>query len=436
MAKQTDLTLRNAMIYSVFVRNHTPEGTFHALEADLKRIADLGTDIVWLLPIHPIGYVNRKGTLGCPYAIQDYRATNPEYGTLADFKHLVDKIHALGMKCMIDVVYNHTSPDSWLATHHPEWFHRDEEGRPISRTPEWSDTVDLDYGQQELWKYQIETLIQWASLVDGFRCDVASLVPLEFWLEARKAVESVRPGCIWLAESVHPGFIMEKRAQGFMALSDSEVFQAFDISYDYDVKDGFDRYIEGQWPLQRYVELLCWQQTTYPDNYIKLRFLENHDTKRAAALLQKGPALLNWTALMYLLQGTALVYAGQEVAATHCPSLFERDPISWKTETDLHELLVQLNHIKKMDILARGFCHLEVQPPEAVVVRYSYGRKILCGVFSLNGSPCEVTLNLPNGQYAGLLGAASVEISDGKVRCNGVPMVWMVEKNEPEEKQE
>ena len=124
MALTTNKAYRNQVIYSVFVRNHTPEGTFEALRKDLPRIKELGADIVWLLPIHPIGKAERKGCLGSPYAIQDYRGINPEYGSLDDFKRLVDDIHGLGMRCIIDVVYNHTSPDSWLAEHHPEWFYR------------------------------------------------------------------------------------------------------------------------------------------------------------------------------------------------------------------------------------------------------------------------------------------------------------------------
>ena len=175
MAQQTDTQLRGKLMYSVFVRNHTPEGTFQALERDLDRIAALGTDIIWLLPIHPIGEVSRKGTLGSPYAIRDYRGVNPEYGTLGDLMHLVAQIHERGMKCIIDVVYNHTSPDSVLAAGHPEFFLRDELGRPTRRVAEWSDIVDLDYRNLDLWKYQIETLKIWAEIVDGFRCDVAKL---------------------------------------------------------------------------------------------------------------------------------------------------------------------------------------------------------------------------------------------------------------------
>jgi len=187
MALQTDKHYRNQVMYSVFVRNHSKEGTFTGVRRDLDRIQSLGVDIIWLMPIHPLGEVARKGTLGSPYAIRDYRAVNPEYGTLEDFVALVEDIHSRGMKCIIDVVYNHTSPDSRLAQEHPEWFYHKPDGAFGNRIGDWTDIIDLDYSHRELWVYQIETLKQWARIVDGFRCDVAPLIPLEFWLEALEA---------------------------------------------------------------------------------------------------------------------------------------------------------------------------------------------------------------------------------------------------------
>ena len=136
MAKNTDIALRSQIIYSVYVRNHTPEGTFRAVIPDLDRIRALGTDIVWLLPIHPIGEKGKKGSLGCPYANRDYGAVNPEYGSLGDFRALVDAIHARGMKCIIDVVYNHTSPDAIYVAEHPEFYYRKPNGSFGNKTAE------------------------------------------------------------------------------------------------------------------------------------------------------------------------------------------------------------------------------------------------------------------------------------------------------------
>ncbi|MFR6086942.1 MAG: alpha-amylase family glycosyl hydrolase [Oscillospiraceae bacterium] len=203
MARQTNTRLREKVIYSVFVRNHTKEGTFQALEGDLDRLAALGTDIIWLMPIHPIGGGTARGRWR-PHAIRDFRASirsTARWGLHASG----GEIHKRGMKCIIDVVYNHTSPDSILATGHPEFFLRDEAGNPTRKVADWSDVVDLDYSNRELWKYQIETLKIWAEIVDGFRCDVASAVPLAFWREAREQVERVRPAASgWPRASMPP----------------------------------------------------------------------------------------------------------------------------------------------------------------------------------------------------------------------------------------
>ena len=229
MAQQTDITLRQKVMYSLFVRNHTPEGTFRALEGDLDRIKALGTDIIWFMPIQPVGVLERKGKDGSPYAIRDYRKTDPAMGTMEEFRHLTDEIHRRGMQCILDVVYNHTSPDSWLMEHHPEFFKRDAQGNTVTLVPDWSDIADLDYGVKELWRYQIDTLKMWAEMVDGFRCDVAPRVPVQFWRQAREEVETVRPGAIWLAESTEKHFVKFIRYQKGYCASDSQLYEAFDM---------------------------------------------------------------------------------------------------------------------------------------------------------------------------------------------------------------
>ena len=286
MAANTDPRLQNQVIYSIYVRNHTSEGTFRAVIPDLDRIRALGTDIIWLMPIHPIGVEGKKGTLGCPYANRDYRAVNPAYGTMEDFEALVREIHAHGMKCMIDVVYNHTSPDSVLYREHPEYFYRGPDGKPGNKLGDWADVIDLDYSNRGLWQYLTDTLVMWAKLVDGFRCDVASFVPVEFWLQARAAVAAVNPDCVWLAETVHRSYGCLARRHGVYSASDGEVFRAFDLEYEYDVREVFDQYLRGEVPLSRYLDALSFQEACYPANYNKLRFLENHDQPRIASFVR------------------------------------------------------------------------------------------------------------------------------------------------------
>lgn len=423
MAKNTTKAYRNQIMYSVFVRNHSAEGTFEGVRRDLDRIKCLGVDVIWLLPIHPIGEVSRKGTLGSPYAIRDYRAVNQEYGTLEDFQRLVDGIHQRGMKCVIDVVYNHTSPDSWLAEHHPDWFYRRADGGLGNRIGDWYDVIDLDYNHPDLWDYQIETLRQWAAIVDGFRCDVAPLVPLDFWLRAREEVERVRPGCLWLAESVEPRFIVETRAHGMPSLSDSEIFQAFDISYEYDIFDWFRDYHAGKIPLSRYVEAVNQQESIYPDNFVKLRYLENHDNPRAGFVIPDETALRNWTAFLYFQKGMTLLYAGQEVCAEHHPSLFDRDTVEWNTGKDLSAYLRRLGEIKKLPQFADSWYEVRSLPHEVICAVHRSGGLQLVGVFSLRGECSLVTVDVPDGQYSNLIDGSKVEVYTGKLSSKGDPII-------------
>ena len=338
MADTTPSWLSTAVLYEVFVRNHGPEGGFNAVRQDLDRIRALGTDILWLMPIHPIGEKNRNGTVGSPYAIRDYAAINPELGNEASFRALVDAAHGLGMRVILDVVFNHTSPDSRLAVEHPEWFLRNAAGCPIPKFPEWADIVDLRYASPEgtrfeaLWDLQIETLGRWIDLgVDGFRCDVASVVPPEFWAMARERLDR-RAGpertVVWLAETVHKHFLKYMRDRGFPAWSDPEVLQVFDLSYDHDGAEYLDAYFSGKKPLAAYLDHLLVQETMNPAKSLKLRFVENHDLPRAADKIRGGDRLRCWTAFQALLPGAFLVYAGQEFRATHRPDLFHRDPIA------------------------------------------------------------------------------------------------------------
>ena len=420
--RRTERTWRNQVIYSIFVRNHTTEGTFEGVRRDLPRIRGLGVDVIWLLPIHPIGEKARKGVLGSPYAIRDYRAVNPEYGTLDDFRRMVDEAHRLGMRCVIDVVYNHTSPDSVLAAEHPEWFYHKEDGSFGNRVGDWSDIIDLDYTDRGLWAYQIETLKYWASMVDGFRCDVAPLVPLGFWREARAAVESVRPGCLWLAETVDPDFISALRAEGFGCLSDCQTYEAFDICYDYDIYPVFRDYLDGAVPLARYAEAVNRQEVTYPANYSKLRFLENHDQARAAFLVPDGPSLLNWTAFSFFQKGTGFIYAGQEAGCAHLPNLFYKDPVDW-TGPDRSEQFRRLCALKKHPLMADSAYTVQALPGDVLYAVHRKGGRRLAGVFSVRGGKALVRVDVPDGWYENLFDGGRVEVKDARVSCRGVPVI-------------
>ena len=420
MARQTNTRLREKVIYSVFVRNHTKEGTFQALEGDLDRLAALGTDIIWLMPIHPIGEAGRKGTLGSPYAIRDFRGINPEYGTLGDFMHLVGEIHKRGMKCIIDVVYNHTSPDSILATGHPEFFLRDEAGNPIRKVADWSDVVDLDYSNRELWKYQIETLKIWAEIVDGFRCDVASSVPLDFWARARQEVETVRPGCIWLAESVHGAHVLGLRRQGAYCATDTELYRAFDMTYDYDIWPWFEGCLTGRNTLQQYIDMLNYQELTYPSGFIKMRCGENHDTPRLAHWVQDERRLRHWLAFLYFCRGSMLLYGGTEFAPQHQVGLFDAEDNFGDKRSDLSDFLRRCKAMK-LELPLEGAVWYEVSGG-AVIGHYKSPAGERTGVFDLSGCGGRVSVALADGVYKNQLGG-DLTVTDGQVDISGEPMV-------------
>ena len=425
MAQNTDPRLQLQVVYSIYVRAHTPEGTFRGVIPDLDRIRALGTDIIWFLPIHPIGVEGKKGSLGCPYANRDYRDVNPAYGTMEDFKALVDQIHARGMKVMIDVVYNHTSPDAVLFREHPEFYYRDANGKPGNKFGDWADVIDLDYRVSALWDYQIESLRFWAGIVDGFRCDVASLVPLDFWRAARAAVAEVNPDCIWLAETVHRSFAALARRLGFNAMRDTEAYEAFDLEYDYDIREVSDKVLRKAAPLSQWIDLLEYQEAVFPANYNKLRCLENHDNPRIASVIRDGEALVNYTALLYFLKGTTLLYAGQEWADEHLPSLFEQEPINRDTGKDLSPLLRRLGEIKKSCFAPEDAFWGQADDEQRIAVLRRGG---CAGVFSLDAAPgavkLEGRLEIPDGVYENLLGGEPVPVRGGELLCSGRPAIF------------
>lgn len=423
MAKNTEISLRNKVIYSIYVRNHTNDGTFNAVAEDLDRIKSLGTDIIWFMPIHPIGVKNKKGSLGCPYANKDYRTTNPEYGTMDDFKSLVEKIHAKGMKCIIDVVYNHTSPDSNLSVEHPEFFYRKSDGNFGNKVGDWSDIIDLDYSNKELWQYQIDSLVMWAKIVDGFRCDVASFVPVEFWKQAREAVAKVNPDCIWLAESVHSSFNVFSRKSGIYTASDYELFDAFDMEYDYDIREVFDKYLKGETTLSNYMDMFNYQEAIYPQNYDKMRCLENHDQPRICHYVKNRSDLENYTAFLYFLKGSTLIYAGQEFGCDETPSLFDKDVFPRNTGIDLSNLFAKLDTIKKTVLDDDDYFKADADDENDIAILERDNKSKKVGIFSLKSKSADVKVDLPDGDYKNEISGETVTVSNGKIHCNGKAII-------------
>jgi len=438
MAINTSKLLRNKIIYSVYVRNHGKNGKFKDILEDLPRIKKLGVDIIWFMPIHPIGQVNKKG-IGCPYSIQDYTKVNPEYGSIEEFKELVDAIHDMGMQAMIDVVYNHTSHDAVYVKEHPEYyFTRD--GKFANKVADWSDVIDLDYNQAGLWDEQIKALQQWVKLgVDGFRCDVAPMVPMEFWKKARRKVEEINPNVIFLAETVHPSFVEYVRSNGYYMASDSETYEAFDICYDYDTHGDLLNYFRGKETLEKVLEKKRQQEMIYPENYVKLRFLENHDNPRAARLIPDETMLRMWTAFLYFEKGATLIYAGQEAKDKHTPSLFAVDPVDWSgLDDEFVNFMIRLGRIKKRKIFSMGVYKIHPMPADQVIyASYVLDNELVLGIFNV-GLKCgeidisvdnpvfEMINHIPDGDYVNLVNDKPVELKNRRMMLGQEPVILSI----------
>ena len=308
----------NSIIYQIFPRNHSKEGTFKKIEEDLPRISSLGVEIIYLMPIHEIGLKERKGTYGSPYAIKDYFSISKDLGTLEDFKSLVSSIHNKGMKIILDMVFNHTSPDNNLINDHEEYYYH-KDGKICNKVPKWTDIVDLDTLKDETQNYLIKVLKYWISNgVDGFRFDVASFIPIQFFIRARKELGN---DIIFIGESIsdHDKF----RQKGFLVNDDNEMYPTFNSLYNYNYFFKLMDYIKGKGKIDEVIDEL-----NKDKNNLRLICLENHDNERIAYLLDEK-RLKNFLDFISFIKGQIFIYAGQEYGNKHKPELFEKDPIDF-----------------------------------------------------------------------------------------------------------
>lgn len=325
---------RNATIYEVNVRQYTTQGTFNAFAENLPKLKSMGIDILWFMPIHPIGVKNRKGTLGSYYSVKDYKAVNPEFGTLDDFKSTVEKAHQLGMYVIIDWVANHTSWDNvWTGTH-PDFFNKDENGNFISPF-DWTDVIDLNFDNKELWNYMADAMKFWVEEcnIDGFRCDVAAMVPLEFWKFVKPQLEAIKP-VFMLAEAHEP-----------------ELHEVFDMTYNWQLKDLFVGIAEGRKNGDDLHKYFSDEKITYPDDAYRMVFTTNHDENswHGTDIERYNEFAESFAVITGLVNDMPLVYSGMEGGLDKRLLFFEKDPIIWKESRyrDIYSKLFDLKHNNK-----------------------------------------------------------------------------------------
>lgn len=385
-ARESPDWLRDAVIYEVFPRAFSPSGDFAGITAQLDRLKDLGVTVLWLMPIHPVGKLNAKGTLGSPYAVRDYDAIDPSFGSPDDFKRLVDAAHQRGMKVFIDIVANHTAWDSVLMAKHPEWYQRDASGRIVPPNADWVDVAQLDYSKPELRKYMSEMLVRWLRdyELDGFRCDYAGGVPRDFWESVRPEWDRVRPGLAFLAEADDPSLLE----------------RAFDIDYAWDFYHAVSDALSGRAPASHV--RTTWEQAEarYPQGALRLRFSDNHDQLRTTG--QAGlPAAMAASALMFTLDGVPLVYNGMEVGDTTesaAPALFEDVPIRW----EMAERRPQVTHFYK-SLAALRRAHPAFTRGTVRWLSNEDERRVLSFERISDGESLVVVINLSSVPFAGLI---------------------------------
>lgn len=320
-------------IYEVNLRQYTKEGTFKAFEDQLPRLKDLGAGILWLMPIQPIGQKNRKGSLGSYYSVSDYTAVNPEFGLLGEFKALVRKIHGMGMKVIIDWVANHTAWDHVWTKDHPEFYTKDEQGGFRAPVPEWEDVIHLDYGNANLWDAMIEDMAFWLKEadVDGFRCDMAHLVPTLFWNRARRDLDRIKP-VYMLAES-----------ENFDLLE-----YAFDSIYNWKMLHAMNEVASGNKNALELGKLIKNEINFLPNGASLLNFTSNHDENswQGSAIERLHYYLEPLTVLTFLIPGIPLIYSGQEAGNHQRIKFFDKDEIEWKEDkmSTLYKKLADLNN--------------------------------------------------------------------------------------------
>lgn len=322
---------KDTNIYEVNIRQYTREGSFAAFGKHLPRLKSMGVEVLWMMPITPISAAVRQGTLGSYYACSSYTAINPEYGNLDDFKQLVQAIHAAGMYVIIDWVANHTGWDHHWAKEHPDWYVLDEEGNFTEKNG-WHDVIDLDYTNQAMRNAMIEAMQFWVKEtgIDGFRCDMAHLVPLDFWKSARAACDPIRP-LFWLAECEVVDY-----------------HQVFDLSYAWHWMHTTEKYAKGEVDVQSIQQVLH-SYSQYPTGAHKLFFTSNHDENswNGTEYEKYGRAALPWSVFTATWKGVPLVYSGQELPNLKRLAFFDKDLIEWNERPALHDWYCRLLRLRK-----------------------------------------------------------------------------------------
>lgn len=331
---------KNASIYELNIRQFSPEGSFKAIIPHLERIRDMGTEIIWLMPVYPIGIKDKKGGLGSYYAITDYKEVNPEFGTREDFRALIDAAHDLGMKVILDWVANHTAWDHIWVEQHPDWYTADEEGNsPIvprdndGKPTDWTDVAELDFENQAMRDEMIDCMLFWVKEfdIDGYRCDVAGFVPTDFWERTRDSLNAVKKVFMlaeWEDEELHK--------------------KAFDATYGWEFHHLLNHIAQDKATIFSVIDYMNEELKRFPPSAYRMNFITNHDENSWNGTVEErmGESADNMAVLAYTLYGIPLVYSGQEAPLKKRLAFFDKDEIEWNGYQK-QDFISRLLHLKK-----------------------------------------------------------------------------------------
>jgi glycosidase len=323
---------KNANIYEVNLRQFTEEGTIKAFEKHLPRLKKMGVDILWIMPVFPVGELNRKGSLGSYYAVKDYKDINPEFGNIKDFKRLVKKAHKLGMYVILDWVANHSAWDNRWATEHPEWYQHAENG-DFKSPFDWTDVIAFDYTNQMMRDSMVDALKFWITEadIDGYRCDVAGMVPTDFWERARVEMDEIKPVFMLAEDEDNPDLLKT----------------AFDMNYGWTLHKLLNKIAQGENNANDIWDNIAWNNSVFPADAYRMYFTSNHDENswNGTVTERMGVAGKPMAILTYTIPGMGLIYSGQEAGLDKRLRFFEKDTISWD-ENAYADIYTKLNNLK------------------------------------------------------------------------------------------
>lgn len=370
---------KGSNVYEVNIRQYTAEGTFTAFQKHLPRLQEMGVEILWLMPVTPISIEKRQGTLGSYYACSSYTEVNPEFGLLEDLKNLVNDVHARGMKIILDWVANHTGYDHHWSKEHREWYHKNEHGKFYDRNG-WADVIDLDFSNSAMRNEMVRCMQYWIREcdIDGFRCDMAHLIPLDFWMQARPACDEIKP-LFWLAET-----------------DNIDYHDVFDATYAWNWMHKSEQVFRGHAPFHEFIHETK-RLTELPDDCMKLMFTSNHDENswNGTEFEKYGAAAKALAVLCCTYAAIPLVYSGQELANTRRLKFFDKDMIHWKEPVELHLFYKALLALRKQPALRYGAVEMLLWADEMVAFLRKGGQQAALVLLNFSFEQKKIRLNNP-----------------------------------------